>query len=88
MPSHIGVSGNDTVDRLAKAAFALDVNDVNAVSFLCCFGNNIYSGDRAMTVHRRDADRASSVSIQHHDHFLHTHHQHRRHGLMFVDTTL
>ncbi|KAK7084526.1 hypothetical protein SK128_000667 [Halocaridina rubra] len=35
-----------------------------------------------MTVQRRDTERANSVSIQHHDHFLHSRYKYRRRGLM------
>ncbi len=81
-PSHIGLAGNDTVDRLAKAACALGLDDANTVSSLRCFRNIIYSAAHAKTVHRRDAERANSVFIQHHDHFLQGRHKYRRHGLM------
>ncbi len=70
------------MDRLAKAACALGLDDANAVSSLLCFRNIIYSAAHAKTVHRRDAERANSVSIQHHDHFLQGRHKYRRHGLM------
>ena len=81
-PSHIGLAGNDTVDRLAKAACALDLAGVNAVPSTRCFRKRIYAAAHAQTVRRRDAERATSVSIQHHDQFLECHHKYRRHGLM------
>ncbi|KAG0726614.1 Argininosuccinate synthase [Chionoecetes opilio] len=83
-PSHIGLAGNDTVDRLAKAACALGLDDANAVPSLRCLRNSIYSAAHAMTVHRRDTDRATSVFIQHHDNFLRCKHKYRRHGLMII----
>ena len=82
-PSHIGLTGNDMVDRLAKAACALNTDDDDdTVPSLRCFRTNIYSAAYAMTVHRRDAERANSVSIQHHDHFLQSRHKYRRYGVM------
>jgi len=81
-PSHIGLAGNDTVDCLAKAACALDLDDANAAPSLQCYKKIIYSAAHNVTVLRRDAERASSVSIQHHDHFLHYRYKYRRRGLM------
>ena len=81
-PSHIGLLGNDTVDRLAKAACALDLDNANAVASSQCIRKIIYSAALATTVHRRNAERANSVSIQHHDNFLQDKHKYRRHGPM------
>ncbi|KAK7086870.1 hypothetical protein SK128_002699 [Halocaridina rubra] len=77
-----GLTGNDTADRLAKAACMLDGHAVDAEPSLRCLRNIIYSAGFAMTVQRRDTERANSVSIQHHDHFLHSRYKYRRRGLM------
>ena len=81
-PSHICLSGNETVDRLAKAACTLDWDEAHADPSLRCLRHTIYSAAHATTVHRRNAERASSVSIQHHDCFLQCRYEYRRHGLM------
>ncbi|KAK7084013.1 hypothetical protein SK128_028444 [Halocaridina rubra] len=78
-PSHIGLTGNDTAERLAKAAYILDGHAVDAEPSLRCLRNIIYSAAFAMTVQRRDTEKANSVSIQHHDHFLHSRYKYRRH---------
>ena len=81
-PSHIGLAGNDTVDSLAKAACTLDLGDADPVPSLRCLRKYIHQAALATTTHRRDAERPNSVSIQHHDHFLHFKHKYRRHGFM------
>ena len=50
MSSHIGLAGNGMVYCLAKAACALGLDDVIAVSSLQCFRNNIYLVAHIMTV--------------------------------------
>ncbi|XP_068213220.1 uncharacterized protein [Palaemon carinicauda] len=82
MPSHIGLAGNDRVDSLAKASCTLDLDDRNVEPSLRCLKHRIYSAAFACTVQRRDAERGTSVSIQHHDNFLQSGHKYRRHGLM------
>lgn len=81
-PSHIGLAGNATADGFAKAACLLDVDDMGAEPSLRCQQNTIYSAGFAMTVQCRNAERANSVSIQHHDHFLHSRYKYRKRGLM------
>ncbi|KAK7071950.1 hypothetical protein SK128_025990 [Halocaridina rubra] len=81
-PLTLGLIGNNTVDRLAKAACMQDGHAVDAKLSLRYLRNIIYLAGFAMTVQRRDAERANSVSIQHHDHFLHSHYKHRRRRLM------
>ena len=81
-PSHIGLVGNDTADRLARDACALVADDVDAVASLPCIRKVIHSAALAPIVHRRNTERANSVSIQHHDNFLHDRHEYRRRGLM------
>ncbi|XP_042891046.1 uncharacterized protein LOC122265711 [Penaeus japonicus] len=81
-PSHIGLIGNDKVDRLAKEACALDLDDATALPSLRCFRISIFSAAHAITTHRRNAERTNSVSIQHHDHFLQSPYKYRQHGLM------
>ena len=61
---------NDTVDRFANAACALDVDGASAVLSLRCYKNSISNAAHALTAHRRNPERANSVSIQHHDHLL------------------
>ncbi|XP_066948657.1 uncharacterized protein [Macrobrachium rosenbergii] len=82
MPSHIGLAGNDMVDSLAKAACTLELDDRNVEPSLRCLKHRIYSAAFACTVQRRDAERGTSVSIQHHDNFLQSSHKYRRRGLM------
>ncbi|MPC53204.1 hypothetical protein E2C01_047092 [Portunus trituberculatus] len=74
-PSHIGLSGNETVDRLAKAACTLDWDGTHADPSLLCLRHTIYSAAHASTVHSRNAERANIVSKQHHDHFLQCRHE-------------
>ncbi|KAK4315427.1 hypothetical protein Pmani_013344 [Petrolisthes manimaculis] len=84
-PSHIWLAGNDTADRLAKAACMLDVNDVDAEQSLRCLRIIICSSWLAVNaamVRRRDAEKANIVSIQYHDNFLHIRYKYGRHGLM------
>ncbi|KAK7075594.1 hypothetical protein SK128_016363 [Halocaridina rubra] len=75
----VSIVGED-VDRLA--ACMLDGHAVDTEPSLRCLRNIIYSAGFAMTVQRRDTERANSVSIQHHDHFLHSRYKYRRRGLM------
>ncbi|XP_068232367.1 uncharacterized protein [Palaemon carinicauda] len=82
MPSHIGIAGNDMVDSLAKAVCTLDLDDRKVDLSLRCLKHRIYSAAFACTVQRRDAERGTSVSIQHHDNFLQSRHKYRRRGLM------
>ncbi|XP_068210351.1 uncharacterized protein [Palaemon carinicauda] len=82
MPSHIGLAGNDMVDSLAEAACTLDLEDRNVEPSLRCHKHIIYSAAFVCTVQRRDAERGTSVSIQHLDNFLKSRHKYRRRGLM------
>ncbi|XP_066974195.1 uncharacterized protein [Macrobrachium rosenbergii] len=83
IPSHVGLLANSTVDRLAKAACQLDPPDADAPtpSLLCC-KKMVYQAARSPTHRRSNAERATSVSIQHYDHFLPHQHKYRRNGLM------
>ncbi|KAK4300417.1 hypothetical protein Pmani_027381 [Petrolisthes manimaculis] len=80
--SHIGLAGNGMADGLARAPCMLDEGDMAAEPSLRCQRNTIYSARFAMTIQRREAESAISVSIQHHDHFLHTCYKYRRRGVM------
>lgn len=83
MPSHIGLVGNDTTDRLARDVCVLVVHCTNDVASLHFIRRKKYtSAALAMTVHCRNAEGANSESIQHHDNFLHDRHKYRRHELM------
>ncbi|XP_064086111.1 uncharacterized protein LOC135201165 [Macrobrachium nipponense] len=82
IPSHVGLLAN-TVDHLAKAACQLDPPDADAPSpsLLCC-RKMVRQAARSPTHHRSNAERATSVSIQHYDHFFPHQHKYRRSGLM------
>ena len=83
VPSHVGLAGNDTVHGLAKAACTLDLPvAVRSPPSLQCYKQALFSAIHALTVTRRDAERATSVSIQHYDNFIHVPYEYRRHGLM------
>ncbi len=82
VPSHVGLAGNDTVDGLAKAACTLDLPAVRAPISYRCYKHILFSAIHALTVTRRDAERANSVSIQHYDSFIDVPHKYCRHGLM------
>ncbi|XP_076042081.1 uncharacterized protein LOC143025983 [Oratosquilla oratoria] len=82
MPSHVDLAGNDTVDRIAKAACAFVLDNERVVPSLTCLKNRIHAATHTITTRRRDAERATSVSIQHHDHFLPSRHKYRRRGPM------
>ena len=78
----MGLTGNDTVDGIAKAACTLDMPVVRAPPSLRCYKNILFSALHSLVVTRRDTERANSVSIQHYDSFLDIPHKYRRHGLM------
>ncbi|KAK7068505.1 hypothetical protein SK128_025601 [Halocaridina rubra] len=84
---HIYVDGSVQADgRAACAVFSPTMEPpVLADSWigrrLPTSSSSTYSGF-AMTVRRRDAERANRVSIQHHDHFLHSRYKYLRRGLM------
>ncbi|XP_076069889.1 uncharacterized protein LOC143041753 [Oratosquilla oratoria] len=82
VPSHVDLAGNDTVDRLAKAACAFVLDNERVVPSLTCLKNRIHAATHIITTCRRDAERATSVSIQHYDHFLPSRHKYRRRGPM------
>lgn len=82
IPSHVGLEGNDIVDGLAKAACALNLPGVRALSSLRCYKNLLSSAISALTVNQRNNERAASVSIRHYDHFINIKNNYRRHGLM------
>ncbi|XP_076042101.1 uncharacterized protein LOC143026000 [Oratosquilla oratoria] len=82
VPSHVDLAGNDTVDRIAKAACAFVLDNERVVPSLTCLKNRIHAATHTITTRRRDAERATSVSIQHHDHFLPSRHKYRRRGPM------
>lgn len=83
IPSHIGLRSNDTADHLAKAACDLDPPAADApTTSLLCYRKIVRQAARSPTHHRRDAERATSESIQHYDHFLSHQHTYRRNGLM------
>ena len=81
VPSHIGLTHNDTVDHLAKTTCALILPEVRATLSLRCYRNTVYSAAYNSVVQRRNVERASSVSVQHHDNFLTHPYRYRRHGL-------
>ncbi|KAG0714927.1 Gag-Pol polyprotein [Chionoecetes opilio] len=68
IPSHVGIAANDKVDLLAKTACSLPLPD-GATPSLLCFKQLIHSATFLPTLHRTNAERAQSVSIQHYDHF-------------------
>ena len=83
IPSHIGLRANDTADRLARAACDLDPPAADApTASLLCYRKMVRQAARSPTRHRRDAERATSASIQHYDHFLPRQHTYRRSGLL------
>lgn len=47
-----------------------------------CYKHILFSAIHALTVTRRDAECANSVSIQHYDNLIDVPHKYRRHGLM------
>lgn len=83
IPSHEGLLANNTANRLAKAACHLDPPDadVPTASVLCC-RKMVRQATCSLTRRRCNAERATSVSIQHYDHFLPYPHKYRRSGLM------
>ena len=82
IPSHIGLQANDTVDRLARAACDLDSPTADAPTSLLYCKKMVRQAARSPTRHRSDAERATSASIQHYDHFFLRPHKYRRSGLM------
>ncbi|XP_045106666.1 uncharacterized protein LOC123501726 [Portunus trituberculatus] len=82
IPSHIGLRVNDTADRLTRAACDLDppAADAPAASLLC-YRKMVRQAARSPTHRRRNAERATSASIPHYDHFLLHQHPYRRSGL-------
>ncbi|KAG0720142.1 Gag-Pol polyprotein [Chionoecetes opilio] len=81
IPSHVGIAANDKVDLLAKTVCSLPLPD-GATPSLLCFKQLIHSAALLPTLHRTNAERAQSVSIQHYDHFRLTPPKYRRRGLM------
>jgi len=81
IPSHVGLAANDTVDLLAKNACGLPLPD-GATPPLRCYKREIHSAALLPTLHRMDAERPQSVSIQHYDHFRPHPPKYRLHGLM------
>ncbi|KAG0724042.1 hypothetical protein GWK47_000485 [Chionoecetes opilio] len=79
--SHVGIAANDKVDLLAKTACGLPLPD-GATPSLLCFKQLIHSAAFLPTLHRTNAERAQSVSIQHYDHFRLSPPKYRRRGLM------
>ncbi|XP_045119171.1 uncharacterized protein LOC123509096 [Portunus trituberculatus] len=63
VPSHVGLTANDTVDGLAKAACGLPLPAVRAAPSLRCYRNTLFSAVNVLTVNRRNTERADSVSI-------------------------
>ena len=83
IPSHVGLQGNDTADRLARAACGLDLPDGAGTSAsLPLYRRMVHRAACASTQVRRDAERATSVSVQHYDHFAGRPPDYRRTGLM------
>lgn len=82
VPSHVGLAGNETVDGLAKAACTLDLPAVHVLPSVRRYKHILFSAIHALTVTRRDSERANSVSIQHYDNFIDVPHKYRRNGLM------
>ena len=82
VPSHVGLIGNDTVDCLAKAACGQNLPVVCSPPSLRYYRNILYSVHNAQAVNHRNTERATSVSIQHYDHFIDTVHKYRCHGFM------
>ncbi len=70
------------MDGLAKAACTLDLLAVRAPISFRCYKHILFSAIHALTVTRRDAERANSVSIQHYDNFIDVPHKYHHHGLM------
>jgi len=68
IPSHVGVTANDLVDRLAKAAcrLALPAADTSPATLSHC-RRRIHASARQPTLQHRNDERPAS--IQHYDHF-------------------
>jgi len=81
IPSHVGIDANDRVDLLAKSACELPLPD-GATPSLSSYKRAIHSAALLPTLHRMDAERGQSVSIQHYDHFRLSPPRYRQHGLM------
>ena len=81
IPSHVGISANDTVDLLAKDACRLPLPD-GATPSLRCLQKMVQVAAHHSTHYRMEAERPHSVSIQHYDHFRLSPPKYRRHGLM------
>ncbi|XP_047502951.1 uncharacterized protein LOC125048330 [Penaeus chinensis] len=83
IPSHVGVTANEVVDRLAKAAcrFVLPAADVSPAT-LSYYKRRIRASAHLSTTRRRNAERPASVSIQHYDHFASHPYKYRRRGLL------
>ena len=82
IPSHIGISYSDTVDRLAKAACRLPRRIAGPSPSLSCYLARVRIASFLSTSQRRDRQRALSVSIHHYDSFRHHRYKYRRRGLM------
>lgn len=82
IPSHIGITHSDHVDRLAKAACRLPCrDDVPSPSLSCCL-SRVRANAFLSTSRDRALQRAQSVTIQHYDAFRHQRYKYRRRGLM------
>ncbi|XP_063603272.1 uncharacterized protein LOC134779200 [Penaeus indicus] len=83
IPSHVGVTANDDVDRLAKAAcrLALPAADASPAT-LSHYKRRIRASARLSITRRRSAERPASVSIQHYDYFASHPYKYRRRGLL------
>ena len=81
VPSHVGITANDTVDLLAKTACGqpLPAADASPGS-LSFYRRKIRAAAHLPIVRRRNIERPLSVTIQHYDHFVNSPYKYRRRG--------
>ena len=83
IPSHIGIQANDTADSLARAACHLDPPEADATAAsLPHYRTMVRQAASTPTRLRSEAERATSVSIPHYEHFQDRPPKYRRTGLM------
>ncbi|XP_076036221.1 uncharacterized protein LOC143022108 isoform X1 [Oratosquilla oratoria] len=83
IPSHIELLGNDTADRLARTACSMDPPAATSTTaFLPSYKRMVRQAACSPTRRRSNAERATSVSIQHYENFLPLPYKYRRNGLI------
>ena len=83
IPSHIGLRANDTADRIARTACNMEPPAANAATAsLPRYRRMVHQVACASTHIRSNAERATSVTIPHYEHFLNHPPKYRRTGLM------